>query len=58
MNKPGIITRGVRLRMDALAELVADGASLGAAGEALNLTKGEVANAWRNVKAQLGAQAI
>lgn len=47
---------GIRKRrMDRLAELVANGTGVAAAGEKLGLTRGETARAWANIKAGLGA---
>lgn len=45
------------LRGNALAELVANGATVTEAGARLGLTRGQTAGAWANIKAGLGAQA-
>lgn len=40
-----------------LAELVANGTGVNAAGAKLNLTKGQTARLWANIKRDLGEQA-
>lgn len=54
----GVVTRAVRLRMNALAELVAEGHSLRGAAKTLGVTRGEATNAWRNIVNEMGMQAI
>jgi len=41
-------------RIDAFAELVANGASISQAGQALNLTKGQTSNTWNRIKRDCG----
>lgn len=48
----------LRRRKTRLAELVANGLGVNAAGDRLGLTKGEAAVAWRSIKRDLGAQAV
>ena len=48
----------MRRRMAQLAEHVANGAEINAAGKAMGLTKGQTARAWANIKAELGEQAV
>lgn len=47
----------LKRRMAFLAERVANGQSVSAAGAALGLTRGETARAWANIKRDLGNQA-
>lgn len=47
---------GTRKLMLSLAELVAEGTCIADAGRILGLTKGQTANAWRNIKNEMGAQ--
>lgn len=42
--------------MDALAELVADGAGIAQAGHQIGLTRLEAENVWRRIKHRLGWQ--
>ncbi len=44
-------------REDSLAELVANGIGVSAAGEKLGLTRGQTARCWANIKKSLGGQA-
>jgi len=44
--------------MDRLAGLVADGAGVSEAGQAMGLTRGETARAWALIKSGLGWQAV
>ncbi len=45
-------------RQDRLAELVANGAKVAAAGRKLGLTAGQTARTWADIKAGLGRQAV
>jgi hypothetical protein len=45
-------------RADRLAELIANGATVAEAGRRLNLTAGETARTWANIRKGLGSQAI
>ena len=50
--------RAVRARLaDSLAEHVANGLGVNTAGEKMNLTKGQTARLWANIKRELGEQA-
>ena len=54
------VTRPEHIRAQAaasMAEMVADGSSIYAAGTALKLTRGEAVSTWRRVCADLGPQA-
>lgn len=42
---------------DAMAELVAEGSSVNAAGQQLGLTRGQAVATWRRICRELGAQA-
>ncbi len=44
-------------RIDAMAELVANGMTVAEAGKALNLTKGQTSNTWNRIKADCGWRA-
>jgi membrane-bound inhibitor of C-type lysozyme len=44
-------------RKGSLAEMVANGSAIHAAGKYLGWSKGETARTWSNIKADLGAQA-
>lgn len=49
--------RVAKRRMDRLAELVANGLGVNAAGDRLGLTKGEASATWKRIKRGLGEQA-
>lgn len=45
-------------RIDRLAELIANGATVAEVGRAMSLTRGQTAGLWRRIKDGLGAQAV
>ena len=47
-----------RIRRDALAELVAEGSTVKAAGQTLGLSREVANNLWRRIRADLGSQAV
>lgn len=45
-------------RISRFADLVAEGKTITETGRELGLTKGQTANCWRTIKADMGAQAV
>lgn len=45
-------------QMDALAELVAEGASISAAGNQLGMSEAQTSSTWRAIVREMGAQAV